>query len=683
MVGRRADSEIVTQRHLALLFEQNTLPRARTRQACVQVIIDTMKDPHPQTITANEAVYNELDFSDQQDFADAARGFIGTVPEGTVLNAQGKPIFSHAPFKFLDEERAPLSANPSLWRLARLNRQHGLFQVSKRIFQVRGLDLANVTFIEGDTGVLVIDAGTFTETGRAARELYYQFRAPDGKRKPIIALIYSHSHTDHYGGVRGIIDEADVQAGKVQVIAPAGFMSATVAETMLAGPAMRRRAMYQFGPTLAPGPRSHIDSGLGRMSGRGAVGLIPPTLLINEPREKHVIDGVEIHFQLTPNSEAPAEMHFYFPGERVLNLAENACQLMHNLCPIRGAKTRDALAWSKYLDEALNEFAPITDVAIAQHHWPVWGKDRVMTFLGEQRDMYRYLHDQTLRLMSHGMTPNEIANELMMPNNLSKRWHTRGYYGAVAHNVRAVYAHYLGPYDGNPANLHVLPPSAGGQKYVEYMGGAEALLKRAQADFERGEFRWVVEVLNHLVFADPGNKAARALAADAMEQLGYQAESATWRNSYLLGARELREGLPTGPGAPVPTISGEVAATVPLDMFLDVLAVRVNGPKAQDLVLRFDWEMRDEGQGKSGRVERRKLTLVNGVLNHSEGSHGAKATASVSINRSALGDLAKRGLTMLQAYDEGLITAQGDGLALRGFLDVLDAFKPMFAIVEP
>ncbi len=637
-----------------------------------------MKDPRPQTIAAQEAVYQELDFADQQDFDDAARGFIGTVPDGTVLTKDGKPVFSHAPFKFLDEERAPYSANPSLWRLARLNRQHGLFQVSKRVFQVRGLDLANVTFVEGDTGVIVIDAGTFAETGRAARELYYQHRAPDGKRKPIVALIYSHSHSDHYGGVRGIIEEDDVRAGRVQVIAPAGFMHATVAETMLAGPAMRRRAMYQFGISLPPGPRSHIDSGLGRMSGRGGVTLIPPTLSISELRERHVIDGVEILFQLAPNSEAPAEMHFFFPGEGVLNLAENACQLMHNLCPIRGAKTRDALSWSKYLDEALTEFVPHTDIAIAQHHWPVWGRERVATFLGEQRDMYRYLHDQTLRMMSHGMTPREIANELMMPNKLSKRWHTRGYYGAVAHNVRAVYAHYLGPYDGNPAGLDAYAPVQGGQRYVDYMGGPEALMARARADFDKGDFRWVVEVLNHLVFAQPDFKPARELAADAMEQLGYQAESATWRNSYLLGARELREGPPQGPpGMFSPTISAEIAATVPLDMFMDVLAVRVNGPKAQDMRFLFDWEM------TGVQTESRRLTLTNGVLNHAQGSHAEAAMARVSIDRATLIDIARRGVSMLQAFDEGLIKASGDSAGFRAFLETLDTFKPWFAIVEP
>ncbi len=631
-----------------------------------------MKDARPDTARLNQAVYQQLDFGDQADFKDADRGFIATIADGCVRNADGKPVFNQGDYEFLADEAAPLTVNPSLWRLARLNRRHGLFQVSPRIFQVRGLDLANLTFIEGNSGVIVIDCGTVVESARAAKALFYAHRPA----KPIIAVIYSHSHVDHYGGVRGLIDDEQVQRGDVQVIAPDGFMAAAVAENLLAGVPMRRRAMFQFGATLAPGPRSHVDSGLGRGGSRGALSLIAPTLTITQARERHVIDGVEIVFQLTPNAEAPAEMNFFLPGERALNLAENACQVMHNLCPLRGAKTRDSLAWSKYLDEALNEFVPYCEVSFAQHHWPVWGQARIARFLGEQRDLYRYIHDQTLRLMSHGHTPREIAEELMMPNELSKRWHARGYYGAVAHNVRAVYAHYMGPYDGNPATLHPLPPAAGGTRYVEYMGGADTLLARAQADFDRGNYRWVVEVLNHLIFAEPQNLQARALAADAMEQLGYQSESATWRNSYLLGARELRDGPPRSAQATTAIIAAEVVAAVPLEMFLDVLAIRVNGPKAQDMKLRFDWTLTDDGSC-------RKVTLVNGVLNHSVGSHGESAQASVHLSRGQLATIARKGLTLHQAGDQGLIEIRGDAALFTAFLQVLDSFKPMFAVLEP
>lgn len=630
-----------------------------------------MKNPQPETIRLNQAVYGELDFADEADFDDADRGFIATVPDGTVRNADGKPVFSQAPYAFLEDKVAPLTVNPSLWRLARLNRRHGLYQVSERIFQVRGLDIANLTFIEGDKGIIVIDCGMVVESSRAARELYFAHRPA----KPIFAVIYSHSHVDHYGGVRGLIDEDEVRKGNCQVIAPAEFMSAAVSENLLAGVPMRRRSMFQFGGNLAPGVMSHVDSGLGRSGSRGSVSLIAPTWTIREPRERHVIEGVEIVFQLTPNAEAPAEMNFFLPGDKALNLAENACQVMHNLCPLRGARTRDSLAWSKYLGEALEEFAPHCDVALAQHHWPVWGRERIAQYLGEQRDLYRYLHDQTLRLMSHGHTPREIADELMMPSGLSRRWHARGYYGAVAHNVRAVYAHYMGPYDGNPFTLNPLPPVAGGQRYVDYMGGAEALLARARADFGRGDFRWVVEVLGHLVFADPANREARELAADAMEQLGYQSESATWRNSYLLGARELREGAPKGGAASAPIVGPEVVAAVPLDMFLDVLAIRVNGLKAQDLALNMNWVLSDDGA-------RRKVTLINGVLNHFEGSHATPAV-TVTLARAQLAAIARKGLSLADATAQQLIAVEGDTAAFAQFLAVLESFAPMFAILEP
>jgi alkyl sulfatase BDS1-like metallo-beta-lactamase superfamily hydrolase len=309
----------------------------------------------------------------------------------------------------------------------------------------------------------------------------------------------------------------------------------------------------------------------------------PPTTLIAQPTERHVIDGVEILFHLTPGTEAPAEMNMHYVGLRALNLAENACHLMHNLCPLRGAKTRDALAWARYLDQALDAFVPNSDVLVVQHHWPVWGRERISEYVAGQRDMYRYLHDQTLRMMSHGMTPREIAAELMMPTKLSKQWFARGYYGAVAHNVAAVYAHYLGPYDGNPANLNPLPPQDAAAKYVEYMGGSEAILRRARTDYDGGNFRWVVEALNQVVFAEPGNRAARELAADAFEQLGYQSESATWRNSYLLAARELR-GTGSASAPRGVSISPDVVAVLPFGSLLEYLAIRLNGVRAQDLL---------------------------------------------------------------------------------------------------
>lgn len=631
-----------------------------------------MNPAEQATLDAHRRTSAGLDFSDDADFADARRGFIATVPDGEVRAADGRVVFSQKRYAFVDAPEAPPTVHPSLWRHARLNRHHGLFQVSERIFQVRGLDLANVTFIEGDEGLIVIDAATYAEAARCALELFWQHRP----RRPIHTMIYSHSHIDHYGGVRGLIDEADVRAGRVQVIAPDGFLAASVDENILAGVPMRRRAMFQFGPTLPPGPQQHVDSGLGIAAGRGTASLIAPTRLITRQQERLRIDGVEIVFQLTPQTEAPAEMNFFFPDDRALNLAENACQTMHNLCPIRGAKTRDALGWSKYLDEALREFVPHCDVAYAQHHWPVWGTDRVAAFVADQRDMYRYLHDQTLRLMSHGYTPHEIADALMMPNALSKRWNTRGYYGAVAHNVRSIYTHYLGHYDGNPATLDPLTPVDAGRRYVQYMGGAAALMAKARADYARGDYRWVVQVTNHLVFADPGNTEARALCADAMEQLGYQAEAATWRNAYLLGAHELRNGAPKPPPGASPAVNMEVASILPLDMFLDFLAIRVDGLAAQDLAGRFDWRITDEDACRA-------ISLGNGVLNHAPGSHGTAAEAVVSTTRAELTAMLRRGATLLGEFDEGRLQVSGDRAKFRAFLATLDQFAAMFNIVEP
>ncbi|MBT6277885.1 MAG: MBL fold metallo-hydrolase, partial [Chromatiales bacterium] len=428
---------------------------------------DSPKPASLHTTNVNNLEAGKLNWADTADFDAANRGFIGTIPDARVVNAQGQVVWDLASYVFLEEEAAPNSVNPSLWRQARVNQSHGLFKVSARIYQVRGLDMANMTIIEGDNGLIVIDPLMFAETATAALALYRTHRG----ERPVHTVIYSHSHPDHYGGVEGVADKTAVDSGAIAVIAPDGFLDAAISETILAGVPMRRRAMFQFGPTLKPGVCGHVDNGLGKRVGRGTTGLIEPTWHITQDTEEHVIDGVEVVFQLTPETEAPSEMNFFFPSERVLNLAENGCHTMHNLCPLRGAPTRDALAWSKYLDDALERFVDRTDVVIAQHHWPTWGQETARRFIIEQRDMYRYLHDQTLRLMGHGLTPNELAEEVAMPLSLSGEWHARPYYGALAHNVRAIYTHYMGPYDGNPTSLNPLAPVAAGERYVEYMGG--------------------------------------------------------------------------------------------------------------------------------------------------------------------------------------------------------------------
>src|SRR5262245_55562404 len=533
------------------------------------------KNAEPLTAALNRTVLESLPFADTQDFADARRGLLAALPELEIKNDQGRVVWSLRDYAFLADEQAPPTVNPSLWRQARLNMHHGLFQVSDRIFQIRGFDISNMTLIEGDRGVIVIDPLISTEVARAGLALYRQVRGD----RPVTAVVYSHSHTDHHGGVRGIVDEADVSARRVPIWAPDRFMEEIVSENVLAGTAMIRRAQFQFGATLPKGPRGQVDAGLGKVTSRGTVTLIPPTRIIEKPIEEHRIDGIDFVFQLTPETEAPAEMHMFHPGLRALNLAENATHNLHNTYPIRGAQARDANAWAKYLNVALDRFGRDADVAFAQHHWPVWGNRRVLDFLARQRDLYKYLHDQTVRLMNHGWKAVEIAERLTLPKSLAGTWHVRGYYGTLSHNAKAVYQRYLGWYDANPANLNPLPPMERGRKYVEYMGGADAVIARARADFDRGEYRFVAEAMSHIVFADPSNKAARQLGADALEQLGYAAESATWRNAYLLGALELRQGLAaTAARAPV---SPDVLRAMSLEHVFDLLGVRLNGEKAE------------------------------------------------------------------------------------------------------
>ena len=630
-----------------------------------------LKPATPTTCRANAAQAARLDFSDDSCFDEAQRGFVGTIPDARIATPDGRVVWDLSAFAFLENIESPDSVHPSLWRQARLNRIHGLFQVCERMYQVRGFDIANMTIIEGDSGLILIDPLTVCEAAAAALALYRQHRGD----RPVRTVIYSHSHTDHYGGVEGVITPQQAAQAEVHVIAPEGFMEAAIAENILAGIPMRRRGLFQFGPTLAPGPRSHVDSGLGKAMGRGTVSLIAPTRLITQAVERHRIDGVDIVFQLTPETEAPAEMNFHFPQFKVLNLAENGCHTMHNLCPIRGAKTRDALAWSKYMGAALNDFIDDTDVVIAQHHWPTWGRERARKFITEQRDLYRLMHDQTLRLMSHGQTPHEIAESFRLPASLEKSWHVRPYYGAIAHNVRAVYAHYMGPYDGNPVNLDPLAPQPAALKYVEYMGGPDAVLARARADFDAGHYRWVVQVTHHLVFADPANQGARQLAADAMEQLAYQSESSTWRNAYALGAKELRFGAPKPPPGATGIVTPKVVAMLPMDMFFDFLAMRVNAEKAEGLQLRIDWVM-------DGEPERWKLTLSHSALSHAVGSHGNAAMATVRMDRSTLAGVVA-GAGFAAALQQGQIPIDGDAIALRQLLGTLDSFNPMFNILEP
>ena len=631
---------------------------------------DAPKDASPTTHAQNRAVLGALPFLDTQDFDDARRGFLGSLPEVEIKNDQGRVVWSLKDYAFLGDEQAPPTVNPSLWRQARLNMHHGLFQVTDRIYQIRGFDISNMTIIEGDRGLIIIDPLISTEVARAGLDLYTAHRG----RRPVTAVIYTHSHTDHYGGVRGVVDEADVKRGAVEIIAPVRFMEEIVSENVLAGTPMIRRAHFQFGATLPKGPRGQVDAGLGKVTSRGTVTLIPPTRIIAAPVETHQVDGVEIVFQLAPETEAPAEMHMFYPALRALNLAENATHNLHNTYPIRGAQVRDANAWARYLNEALDRFARDVEVVFAQHHWPVWDNPRVIDFLTKQRDLYKYLHDQTVRLMNHGYKAAEIAERLALPKSLRGTWHVRGYYGTLSHNSKAVYQRYLGWYDANPANLNPLPPVERGRKYVEYMGGAEAAIARARADFAKGEYRFVAEAMSHVVFADPSNTEARQLGADALEQMGYAAESATWRNAYLLGAFELRQGRPhTVARAPV---SPDVLRAMSVEHIFDLLGVRLNGDKAEGRRIVVNWIFPDLARPYV-------LNLENCALTYLADRRSDRADATVTLDRATLNRLILRELSIPDAMQSGRARVDGDPARVAELFGLLDDFTLMFEVVEP
>ncbi|MFF4991317.1 alkyl/aryl-sulfatase [Streptosporangium saharense] len=654
----------------------------------------------------------DLPFHDRADFDNADRGFVAKLSPALVKGADGKVVWDNDVYAFLDGD-CPQDAHPSLWRQAQLCAKQGLFEVTDGIYQVRGLDLSNMTIVEGETGVIVIDPLVSTECAAAALRLYRDHRG----ERPVTGVIYTHSHADHFGGVRGVTDGTGIP-----ILAPAHFMEHAVAENVYAGTAMNRRALYMYGQRLPRSPEGQLGCGLGMGTSAGTVTLIPPTVDITHTGQEETIDGVRIVFQLTPGTEAPSEMNFLFPDHRALCMAENATHNLHNVLTLRGAVVRDARVWARYLDEAITLFADRANVAFASHHWPTWGREDIVRFLSQQRDLYAYLHDQTVRLLNHGLTGIEIAETMRMPPALERAWHTHGYYGSVSHNVKAIYQRYLGWFDGNPAHLWEHPPVEQARRYVECLGGTSAVIAHARRYIQEGDLRFAATLLNHAIFAtDPHSDArygehrteshveathdehrsehhvetthgehrtehrsehrrsdehdaahhaeARSLLAEVYTRLGHGAENATWRNFYLTGAAELADGPAAGTAD---TTSPDMLSALSVEQVFDSLAIRVNGPDAWNERFTIDWYLTDLDEHHS-------TTLSNGALTHRRTPSGDGADLTLRLTRQQLFDLLTTGAPGALAH----IDHDGDPTPLQRLATILDTPTPNFPIVTP
>ncbi len=627
----------------------------------------TSKPASPTIVQQQQKVLATLPFGDTQDFDDAQRGFIAALTPNAIADDDGTVVWDNDTFDFLTGD-APDTVNPSLWRQGKLVAEQGLFEVVEGIYQVRGFDLSNVTFIEGDTGVIVLDPLLTAPTGAAALALYREHRGD----RPVTGVIYTHCHVDHFGGVKGVTTQEDVDAGRVPILAPEGFTEHAVSENVYAGTAMSRRSAYMYGAALARGASGQVGAGLGQTVSTGTITLIDPTLDITHTGQEETIDGVRMVFQMAPGTEAPTEFLVYFPDHKALCAAEDATHTLHNLLTLRGAVVRDPHAWAHYLTEAIDLFGDDIEVVFASHHWPTWGRERVVTYLSQQRDLYAYLHDQTLRLLNKGLVGSEIAEELVLPPALENAWHTRGYYGSVSHNVKAIYQRYMGWFDGNPAHLWQHTPTEQGKRYVELGGGADAVLEKARASFDAGDYRWVAEIASHVVFAEPDNADARELLADTLEQLGYGTENGTWRNFFLSGATELRDG---HFGSPTVTGSADVISALTPEMLFDAIAIQIDGPRAWDEKLSLDVVLSDADV-------RYRLWLSNGALIYSAATQSGDADAILTTTKRALPALATGALTADRLAQAG-IEVSGDASVLARLAALLDPGDPDFSIVTP
>lgn len=639
-----------------------------------------MADPAPAPVASkpateatkatNAALLKTLPFNDKADFEDATRGLIARPEQLTIRDAAGKVVWDMESYKkYISlDQAAPDEINPSLYRIAQLNMQYGLFKVTDRIYQVRGFDLSNITFVQGDKGWIVFDPLVTTETAKAALDLVTEKL---GKR-PIVAVIYSHSHVDHFGGARALGSDSDFKSGKIKVIAPDDFAEHAISENVIAGNAMSRRAIYMFGALLPRNARGGVTAGLGQSVPQGTVTLVLPTQTISKTGTQLNIDGVKMEFQMTPGTEAPAEMNTWFPQFKAMWMAENTTNTMHNLLTLRGAEVRNPLKWAYYINETIEKYGPQIEVKFQAHHWPQWGNARILDYLKKQRDLYKYTHDQSVNLMNKGYTGDEIAEMINLPPELDQFWPDRGYYGTLRHNAKAVYQRYMGWYSGNPSDLNGLPPVESARKYVEYMGGEAAVLAKAKADFAKGEYRWVAQVLKHVVYANPDSADGKSLLADTYEQLGYQAESGSWRSIYLQGAYELRNGVPKVGGTQ--SASPDALRAMSPEMIFDYLAVRLNGPKAagKHITLNINFTDLKKAYG---------LTVEDAVLNYGKPVEGADV--SISLSKPTLFAIQSKAMTLDEGLANGSIKLEGKAAALGEFMGLLDNFPFWFNIVTP
>ncbi len=629
-------------------------------------LIPDANPAEPHTIEQNQSVYQLLDFADEQEYEFATRGLIYAPETLEITKADGTVVWSQETYRFVEAETAPDTVNPSLWRHTQLNHVYGLFEVTEGIYQVRGYDMTNITFVKGDTGWIVFDPLMSVECAQAAKKLVDEQLGA----YPVKAIVYSHSHVDHFGGVEGIVTAEQAAAENIPIIAPEGFEYHAVSENIYAGTAMGRRAFYQYGTTLTPGETGRLAIGIGMGQSTGRISYLSPTDSITETGETRVIDGVTMVFQLTPGTEAPSEMNTWFPEKKALWLAENCTGTLHNLYTLRGAQVRDGNAWAYYIMEALKLYGNEAEVVFQSHNWPHWGNDVIREYMINTAAVYKFINDQTLFYINQGYTANEIAYMIKLPEELEKVWYTRQYYGTLAHNAKAVYQKFMGWYDANPIHLNALPPTEYALKLVEYLGDTEKVLAMARADYQKGEYQWVAEITNALVYADPENLDARYLCADALEQLGYQAESGPWRNAYLTAARDLRQGslqFQMKAGA-----QQAILSHMSTDLMLDYFGICLDSNAAQDMNCTIDLVITDTG-------ERFRLILKAGVLLYQEGAFDDAADAVWTMPRMGLFAIMQGNMETA----ESLIRMEGDETLLTSFCSHLTAFSTNFNIIEP